>query len=256
MGNIFSSRRYIHLKDTRWYLMSYLQETFKKDLLYTCKWSHYNVLEICNFNPKHVYILQIVWIWLTVLVKMQTCLYAEVTSPAQVLPQCIKGVQASAPTKWRPGNPTTRGSEPPETTEHRTFLCMEVGSLSRTLVPPWDWYDTVMLKKSVPWRERKPMFSCCSWRVVNERYTYLTMVIFESYTSSLTPITNIGASADGAVMMTFLQPPSMCSLAFSSVVKTPVDSITYSTPTLPQGILFGSFLSLTQTRTGHSRENV
>jgi len=143
-----------------------------------------------------------------------------------------------------------------ETTEHRTFLCMEVGSLSRTLVPPWDWYDTVMLKKSVPWRERKPMFSCCSWRVVNERYTYLTMVIFESYTSSLTPITNIGASADGAVMMTFLQPPSMCSLAFSSVVKTPVDSITYSTPTLPQGILFGSFLSLTQTRTGHSRENV
>jgi len=134
--------------------------------------------------------------------------------------------------------------------------CMEVGSLSRTLVPPWDWYDTVMLKKSVPWRERKPMFSCCSWRVVNERYTYLTMVIFESYTSSLTPITNIGASADGAVMMTFLQPPSMCSLAFSSVVKTPVDSITYSTPTLPQGILFGSFLSLTQTRTGHSRENV
>mmetsp|Transcript_38799 Transcript_38799/g.84984 ORF Transcript_38799/g.84984 Transcript_38799/m.84984 type:complete len:211 (-) Transcript_38799:274-906(-) len=47
------------------------------------------------------------------------------------------------------------------------------------------------------------------------------------YFSWLTPITNIGtASLGGAEMMTFLQPPLMCSEAFSCAVKTPVDSHT------------------------------
>jgi hypothetical protein len=37
----------------------------------------------------------------------------------------------------------------------------------------------------------------------------LNTVIDGSYACSLTPMTNIGASADGAVMITFLAPPSM-----------------------------------------------
>lgn len=57
-----------------------------------------------------------------------------------------------------------------------------------------------------------------------------------SYSSRLTPQTYIGASADGAEMMTLAAPPSMCALAFSVVVKTPVDSTTYLAPTFPHGI--------------------
>ncbi|KAH3687774.1 hypothetical protein WICPIJ_001237 [Wickerhamomyces pijperi] len=53
-------------------------------------------------------------------------------------------------------------------------------------------------------------------------------IMFKSgvYLSSLTPITNIGASPDGAVMMTFLAPPAMCFWAPSKEVKTPVESKT------------------------------
>jgi len=69
----------------------------------------------------------------------------------------------------------------------------------------------------------------------------------------LTPMTNMGASADGAVMTTFLQPPSMCSCAFSIVVNTPVDSITYSTPLWPHGICVGSFLDTIVVRNSASR---
>jgi hypothetical protein len=47
-----------------------------------------------------------------------------------------------------------------------------------------------------------------------------------SYFSWLTPITNMGASAEGAEMITFLAPPFMWAEAFSMVVNTPVDSMT------------------------------
>merc|ERR1719354_592603 len=47
-----------------------------------------------------------------------------------------------------------------------------------------------------------------------------------SYCSSLTPITNIGASPEGAEITTFLAPPAMCLDAASVEVKTPVDSTT------------------------------
>merc|ERR1719310_2310450 len=56
----------------------------------------------------------------------------------------------------------------------------------------------------------------------------------------LTPITNIGASAEGAEMMTFLAPPARCALALSIVVKMPVDSHTMSAPDAPHGTSFGS----------------
>ncbi|MNE36560.1 hypothetical protein D3C80_1303730 [compost metagenome] len=46
-----------------------------------------------------------------------------------------------------------------------------------------------------------------------------------------TPITNIGASADGAEIITFLAPPLICSFAVSTVVKIPVHSATTSTST-------------------------
>ena len=80
-----------------------------------------------------------------------------------------------------------------------------------------------------------------------------TSIVSGSYFSSFTPMTNMGASAEGALMMTFLAPPLMCAEAcaresgvkmvvvygilqelghvarmrtFSIVVKTPVDSTT------------------------------
>merc|ERR1719217_176129 len=51
----------------------------------------------------------------------------------------------------------------------------------------------------------------------------------------LTPITNMGASAEGAEIMTFLQPPCRCMDAFSITVKMPVDSHTTSAPDSPHG---------------------
>ena len=52
---------------------------------------------------------------------------------------------------------------------------------------------------------------------------------FTLYTIVLTP------SPAGAEITTFLAPALMCALAFSLLVKNPVDSTTTSTPNLPQG---------------------
>merc|ERR1719422_1301623 len=52
--------------------------------------------------------------------------------------------------------------------------------------------------------------------------------------------TNIGASAEGAEMITFLAPPDRCAEAPATVVNTPVDSTTYSAPALDQGMALGS----------------
>lgn len=105
---------------------------------------------------------------------------------------------------------------------------------------------------------------------------YLTMVMAEgSYLSSLTPMTNIGASGEGADTTTRLAPPwrwdcgqeregtqvrnrtlwqtvyMLCTVyacvcvhteAFSTLRKTPVDSTTYKAPALPHGISFGFIL--------------
>merc|ERR1719487_2241919 len=62
------------------------------------------------------------------------------------------------------------------------------------------------------------------------------------YSSSLTPTTRVGVSASlaGAEMMTFLAPPSMCFMQPSVVRNAPVDSHTYSTPAVFQGISVGS----------------
>merc|ERR1719353_900843 len=69
-----------------------------------------------------------------------------------------------------------------------------------------------------------------------------TTAIEDSYSSSLTPTTRVGVSASlaGAEMMTCLAPPSMCFMQPSVVVNAPVDSQTYSTPTLAHGISVGS----------------
>ncbi|KAG8509191.1 hypothetical protein J0S82_008134, partial [Galemys pyrenaicus] len=63
----------------------------------------------------------------------------------------------------------------------------------------------------------------------------LTILRELSYFSWFTPITNMGASAEGAEMMTLLAPPFR-------VVKTPVDSTTYSAPASPHLMLAGSRL--------------
>jgi hypothetical protein len=44
----------------------------------------------------------------------------------------------------------------------------------------------------------------------------------------------------GAEITTFFAPAAICVPAFSSVVNIPVDSITTSTPNLPQGNALGS----------------
>merc|ERR1719159_865845 len=59
------------------------------------------------------------------------------------------------------------------------------------------------------------------------------------YVVWFTPITNIGASADGAEMITFLAPPFRCAEALSMVVKIPVDSHTMSAPDAPHGTSSG-----------------
>merc|ERR1719408_372859 len=62
------------------------------------------------------------------------------------------------------------------------------------------------------------------------------------YSSALTPMTMVGVSASlaGAEMITFFAPPSTCFRQPSVVVKAPVDSQTYSTPTSFHGISVGS----------------
>merc|ERR1719409_911876 len=69
-----------------------------------------------------------------------------------------------------------------------------------------------------------------------------TTFISVLYSSVLTPTTMVGVSASfaGAEMMTFFAPPSTCFRQPSVVVKAPVDSQTYSTPTLLHGISVGS----------------
>merc|ERR1719453_1253633 len=72
-------------------------------------------------------------------------------------------------------------------------------------------------------------------------------IVSPLYLLSLTPITNMGASPDGAEMTTFLAPPFMCRPALSLAVNTPVDSTTKSAPALPHGIDDGSFSPVTCT---------
>jgi hypothetical protein len=55
------------------------------------------------------------------------------------------------------------------------------------------------------------------------RYRGRTTVYLGSYASRFTPQTNMGASEDGAEMMTFFAPPFRWAPAFSAVVNTPCD---------------------------------
>mmetsp|Transcript_30147 Transcript_30147/g.64797 ORF Transcript_30147/g.64797 Transcript_30147/m.64797 type:complete len:232 (+) Transcript_30147:783-1478(+) len=73
--------------------------------------------------------------------------------------------------------------------------------------------------------------------VVHEALETTFMLL--SSLSWLTPMTNIGASAEGAEMTTRLAPPLRCSEAFSTVVKMPVDSTTKCACALPHGISSG-----------------
>ncbi len=62
-----------------------------------------------------------------------------------------------------------------------------------------------------------------------------------SYWSLFTPMTKVASSFfAGAEMMTFLAPASMCALALVASVKKPVDSMTMSAPSSPQGRFAGS----------------
>merc|ERR1719446_700630 len=84
--------------------------------------------------------------------------------------------------------------------------------------------------------------------VVHEAHE-TTAIDLESYSSVLTPTTIVGVSASlaGAEMITFLAPPSMCFMQSGVVVKAPVDSQTYSTPVVDQGISVGSRVAESET---------
>lgn len=68
--------------------------------------------------------------------------------------------------------------------------------------------------------------------------TFMSLLYF----SSLTPMTNMGASAEGAEITTLWAPPVRWADALSMVVKIPVDSTTMVTPSDPQGMVDGSRL--------------
>ncbi len=69
----------------------------------------------------------------------------------------------------------------------------------------------------------------------------MTWCLAGSYIESLTPRTRVRSSPlAGALMTTFLAPPSMWARAFSAAVNRPVDSSTISTPRSFQGIWPGS----------------
>ncbi len=68
----------------------------------------------------------------------------------------------------------------------------------------------------------------------------MTWWLAASYLSWLTPITMVmSSSLAGAEMRTFLAPPARCLAASSRLVKMPVDSMTMSTPSSPQGMSAG-----------------
>src|SRR5690554_2768292 len=73
--------------------------------------------------------------------------------------------------------------------------------------------------------------------VVQEAFE--TTRISLEYLSSFTPMTNMGASFEGALTTTFLAPPLKWAEAFSISLKTPVDSTMYSAPQEFQGISAG-----------------
>ncbi len=74
----------------------------------------------------------------------------------------------------------------------------------------------------------------------------MTVWFAASYLSSLTPMTMVtSSSVAGAEMMTFFAPAVTCFFAASALVKMPVDSITMSTPSSPQGRLAGSRSAMT-----------
>mmetsp|Transcript_11105 Transcript_11105/g.23536 ORF Transcript_11105/g.23536 Transcript_11105/m.23536 type:complete len:244 (-) Transcript_11105:238-969(-) len=101
-------------------------------------------------------------------------------------------------------------------------------------VPAW---IVVMRPSVIPNLSFKTLARGARQLVVQEA---LEKIVSPLYLSLLTPMTNIGASAEGAEMTTFLAPPFKCMEAFSVVVKIPVDSQTMSAPASPQGISVGS----------------
>src|SRR5208282_2053900 len=98
-----------------------------------------------------------------------------------------------------------------------------------------------------------PNFSCSTLakgtrQLVVQEALETTWWFLGSYLSSFTPITMVMSSfLAGAEMITFLAPPFIWATAFSLSVNLPVDSTTYSTPRLDQGMREGSFSAKTLT---------
>merc|ERR1719472_470343 len=84
----------------------------------------------------------------------------------------------------------------------------------------------VMRPSTIPYSSWMILASGPRQLVVHEALERMLMSFV--YAVWLTDMTNMGASADGAEMMTFLAPPSRCIDALSMVVKMPVDSQTMS----------------------------
>mmetsp|Transcript_28817 Transcript_28817/g.66194 ORF Transcript_28817/g.66194 Transcript_28817/m.66194 type:complete len:222 (-) Transcript_28817:213-878(-) len=95
----------------------------------------------------------------------------------------------------------------------------------------------VMRPSTMPYSSWMILASGARQLVVHEALERMLMSFL--YSKWLTPMTNIGASAEGAEMITFLAPPCKCIDAFSITVKMPVDSQTMSAPFSPHGTSVG-----------------
>merc|ERR1719389_382785 len=115
---------------------------------------------------------------------------------------------------------------------------MEPSTVSCEAVAAW----TVVMRPCLMPNLSLMVFTIGARPVVVHEAHETTFMVAGSYSSVFTPTTMVGVSASlaGAEMMTFLAPPSMCFMQPSVVRKAPVDSQTYSTPTVPQGISVGS----------------
>merc|ERR1719353_2464052 len=97
---------------------------------------------------------------------------------------------------------------------------------------------TVVISPSLmPYVSLMTLASGARQLVVHEAFERMLMSLV--YLVWLTPITNIGASAEGAEMITFFAPPFRCIDALSITVKMPVDSHTTSAPVSPHGTSSG-----------------
>lgn len=75
------------------------------------------------------------------------------------------------------------------------------------MTPKWSFITLASGARQLVVHDALEIYEATRWVETNKKILRLTMLYLGSYESRLTPHTNIGASADGAEMITFLAPP-------------------------------------------------